>query len=251
MKLKKIFKKGSFAASILIFFFIAGCKDKSTNPVISTNMDDAADVVAAALGDGNSTSGVASGISDAIDVSKGNTLSTFSLKKISKAMFDTTIVRIKSVGSYSYNYTFNFQYSFVTANSLSFSYTMKGVYDAPNLSSADSANAAWTVSGILPAATQYKVNGLYIRDGSEASKVRNKNSLNTKLELTLKDISASKETGKILGGTADGSLNGSDTNGDTFSYIVNVVFNGDQTATITVNEQTYNVNLTKGQVDPQ
>jgi hypothetical protein len=151
---------------------------------------------------------------------------------------DSSTTRANSAGLYSWNYVFGWQWSTACTGgiptSMAAGYKMKGTYDAPRMSSNDSAVAAIAVTG-LTSGSQYTFNGSYTRDGSQASKIRNQNRFTSKIALTLVNVKVNKVTGQIDGGTASVTISGSTTTGNSFSYGGSIVFNGSRTATITLN----------------
>ncbi len=133
---------------------------------------------------------------------------------------------------------------------MNFIYTMHGTYDVPRMSSNDSASAAWILSSIRPASSAYTLNGTYTRNGSQTSKVRDKNSLTTTITLTLSNVLINKSTKLIAGGTAAGTFTGNTTGGRSVQYTVAITFNGNQTATVVINgSNSYSVDMTNGSVN--
>ena len=251
MNAKNILTRMSLFLFVILLAVIIGCKDKSTNPAATTGYeDDVADVVAASLGSDSSTDGIPAQLSDAAGYAGSSQQSSQSLHKAASfADYDTTFVRSKDNGTYSYSYTYNYNYGLKTASSLGFDFSIIGQYSTPRMSSADSTAGVWTLSGILPNAGSYTCNGTYNRIGSQISKVRNKYNYNTIISFTVSSLVISKSTLKILSGSASGSISGTVSGGQSFNYTMSIVFNGDMTATVTINGKVYTVNLTTGQVE--
>jgi len=223
-----------------------GCKKDSTGPTdgtLSVTVDDGADVMASALGDGNTTQGMASQMADvAILLSGGSGSQT----KTRAPEFDTTVVRIGAIGQYSWNYTFHLGYNITGSNTMAFTYGMHGTYETPRMSSDDSASANWVVLGILPADSNCSISGTYNRQGSQTSKVREKNHFTTSIALNLASVVVNKASHHIVSGTVNGTFSVTGSQGGTATWNVTIVFNGNQTATVTLNGAAYLVYLNTG-----
>jgi hypothetical protein len=255
---KLIFPCIAFGALALL----AGCKDKSTSPpaVAAISEDDAADVVAASLGDTAATNGLSAQIRAAAIAATGAHITgsaglnhfhenSFALSSFSPfGMTDTTFIARKSAGPWTFNYAFRFLYGFADTT-LNFSFWVHGTYDTPRMSSSDSAFATWTLTG-SPQSTVCYFNGSYTRDGSQSSKVRNRNSWTTQISIVFANVVINKSSRRIMNGVATGTLSGSTTGGQSVQYALTIVFNGSQTATVGINgTKTYTVDMTTGQVE--
>jgi hypothetical protein len=224
----------------------------TTSPITSSSQeDDAADVIAAALGSGSTTQGFSAQLTDAATLARGGSLSKSpagSLLKSSSVNFDTTIVRTGALGNYSWNYRFNLHQAFLSLTTMEFGYGMKGTYDTPILSSNDSANAFLTLTGLQAAYTVFTVNGSYLRLGSETSKIRNKSQLFTTINLVVGAVDLDKSSGAIVDGTLTGTISGDFNGRNSFSWSVQVTFNGNGTASLVVNGKSYTINLSTARV---
>lgn len=234
----------------LLVAFLAGVSGSGCNKEkddLAGYEDEAADVVAGSLAGEKSTQGVAGQAEDVVEMTR-EAQSAFG----KFADFDTTVYRKGSLtGGYIWDYTFHFSWAYGSVNSVIFTYDMKGSYDTPRLGSSDSSDASWTVTGLLPRDSSLVINGTYERKGSQVSKVRNKRSLTTNTVISLKDMTIGKVSKRITGGTADCSISGSVSDGKTFSFTGKVVFHGNQTATLTINDSVYELNLITGNAQLQ
>jgi hypothetical protein len=151
---------------------------------------------------------------------------------------EASVVKANTAGLYTWNYVFNWKWNVVCTagvpNTMNVTYKMKGNYDAPRMASNDSAVATITVGNLL-SGTQFNYNGSYTREGSQVSKIRNKNSFSSKVTLTLQNVKVNKVTGQIDSGSAAAAITGTTAAGNSFSYGGTVTFNGSRTATITLN----------------
>jgi hypothetical protein len=121
-----------------------------------------------------------------------------------------------------------------------------GSFDGPNLSSSNSGNAAVTIAGLTTTATHFVVNGQYKRIGSFQSKVGNKNSGQDTVSIVATNITLTKPDRKISGGTATIAVSGVTSKHGSFKYNGTIVFNGDGTATLTINGAAYAIDMVTG-----
>ncbi|MDX2128892.1 MAG: hypothetical protein SFU91_07650 [Chloroherpetonaceae bacterium] len=229
---------------------LSSCKENGLETA-GVEEADAADAVAASLGDGDATNGLAAQMSDAVILSEpasSETLKSIEIPSVEFSNFDTTISKVKNTGTRTYNYQFSYAYALNTPpTSATFTYSMKGTYDLPRVSSNDSANASLTIGGILPTATAFSVNGTYTRNGSQTSKVRQKAVFTSTISLTVSNLQVSRATKRILSGTASGTIAVALSTGSSATYTVSITFLGNQAATVVVNGKSYSVNLTNGE----
>jgi len=226
---------------------VSGCKndDSSTNPedTVSLTVDDAADAFASALGGSAGTGGLTAQLEEAAAIAGGG-----SLGKTGQAygiLFDTTITR-QRVGTYSYSYTFHYSFGIANANQFDFSYTMKGTYETPRMTSSDSAAATLQVSNLLTGQA-YSVTGIYNRYGTQVSKVRNWARFSSTITFSFTALEVDKATKRISGGTATLSMSGQTEAGRIFAYTATVTFLGNHQATLIIGGKTYTGNLVLGE----
>jgi hypothetical protein len=150
---------------------------------------------------------------------------------------DTAVTRTNTAGAYTWNYMFNWNRAVVCTsgvpNTFNANYKMKGSYDAPKMSSNDSAVASLAVTNLI-SGSQYTYNGSYTRSGSQVSKILNKNTFTSKIILNLSNVKVNKITGMIDSGTATISIAGATTSGNSFNYTGGIIFNGSKNASITL-----------------
>lgn len=230
-------------------FLISGCKDKSTEPDETTYEEDAADIIAASLGDSSSTSGLTSQINDLITLVENHTIASQLMKSsFGIPILDTTITKNMQKGLYSYSYTLNYEFGLNDLNTYYLDFSIDGNYSTRILSSVDTSSGLLTLAGKLPSEKVYRINGNYQRNGNENSKVRNKLALKTKMSLTISEIIIDKDTEKFQSGSATGIISGETSNGKEFSYSIKIEYKSDQSVTLSVNNKLFYVDLTKGEV---
>jgi hypothetical protein len=205
----------------------ASCKKDSSNDGTVT-VDDAADVITQAVAP-ESAGLVAQTSTATVIVTTGNY--NCGIEK------DTMVSGQNATGAaVTYNYSFSSSRLLSCNNgipqSFAWNFTGKTSYDAPHISSADNTDAQFTITGLQPSATRYVFNQSYVRNGSETSKVRNKNSFTSNITIKTTDLAVDKNSGLIVSGTASVSLSGSTTNGKSFNYSGTLTFLGNKQATL-------------------
>lgn len=164
-----------------------------------------------------------------------------------EASFDTSVVRSYSGARISSAYTSHWGWTvhcndLMVPNSIDFGRTTVGIYETLRMSSNDQANSNWAVDNLI-AGDNYIINGSYTREGSQTSKVRSQNSFSSSLFVELSDLQVHKELKRIESGTATYALSGESTNGNSFHYEGQIIFLGDGSATVTINGNTYEIDL--------
>lgn len=232
-------------------FMMVACDDSDTTQAVSK--DEAADMAAYSLAEESSGMSVVittstTGAGDAVDGSDDG--------KIASCGY-TSSVDINATNpsgtliTYDYDYSYYYQ---LTCNdsdvptSLVSSITFDGEFDAPRLASAHSGSSYLTITALDDEATSYIVNGSYERDGTFESKIRNKNTSSSSVEIMIEDVVVNKTTKEIEGGTGTVVIYGEVTGKGSFSYRGSISFNGDGTITIVISGEKYVVDLETGDV---
>ncbi|MFD2873546.1 hypothetical protein ACFS5N_13760 [Mucilaginibacter ximonensis] len=121
----------------------------------------------------------------------------------------------------------------------------RGSYDGPRISSTDAGTANVTIGGLSSSATSFTINGGYDRKGSFTSKVGNKASGSSEVNISINNVILTKPLRSITGGTAAITISGTTASGS-FSFTGNLVFNGNNQATLTVGTSVYIINTLTG-----
>ena len=159
-------------------------------------------------------------------------------------VYDNQVNKNQNFGVRSYDYTFSWNWQ-MTCNSLgvpqtlSIGYDADGQYDTPRMTSDDESDGTFIISGLELSAPDYVFNGTVTRSGSQSSKIGNQSSFSSQLAITTTNLTYNKSDDEIASGTADVTISGTDQNGNSFSYTGQVVFNGNNTATLTINGTSY------------
>lgn len=162
--------------------------------------------------------------------------------------FDSSISKTNQSGAtVTYNYALGWEWMLQCEgnnipNYLDVIFNLTGSYDAPRISSNDKAAGTFSISGLAPAATQYVYSQTYKREGTQQSKVRNKNSFSSTIEINTTNLTINKASGKIVSGTAAVSVSGAASNGNSFSYGGTLTFLGNNNASLVLNNgNTYSI----------
>jgi hypothetical protein len=153
-----------------------------------------------------------------------------------------------SVTNYSFNYSVQRSAqlnctSGGVADNFVYQANRTGTYDTPRMSSSDNAVSNWTMTGLNTNSTNAIINGSYQRNGTQVSKVRNKNSFKSTINYTTTNINVDKTSHKIVSGSSTVNFVGTSSTGNQFTYNGTITFNGNDMATLVINGNTYTINL--------
>lgn len=156
--------------------------------------------------------------------------------------FDTTVTYIISgdaTGSFTHNWTFLLNCVGPFPQSLLVNAEYEGEFDGPNLSREVNGDRQRVWTGLLPNQDVFVLNGSSTRYGTRTNNYGAENTFTWVINRTISDLTIDKETHQILGGTGtfEGDLIVS--NGSSFDFNASIVFNGDGTATLTINGNEY------------
>lgn len=238
--------------SLFIASCFASCKKEDPKPEeptpITITEDDAADVVASAIGTG--TYGLSSSASESAQ--KAN----FAYNQLVPCLYslDTAIVKTSPIGSaISYNYNLNYGYQMYCTNGIpqNFVCTMSssGNLDQIRMSASSTATGTLTFTGLAPSATEYTLNGTYTREGSAESKIRAKNSFTYTLTINVTDFIINKTSYEIEGGSSTVTLTASTSTGNTFTFNGSLSYIDENTASLVIGSRTFTINIPNSTVN--
>lgn len=162
-----------------------------------------------------------------------------------------TVTRSSASGA-AIGYTYTSIYSFTlhcngnAPDSLTSSSAFSGTYTGPFISSTYTGNTTLTVLGLLPSAGSYTLNGTYTRNGNFQSNKNTSTKGTHTVNITITNVTISKTTHTITGGTATFSVSGNVPGKGNWSYSGTLVYNGDGTANLSLSGTVYIVNLGTG-----
>jgi hypothetical protein len=159
---------------------------------------------------------------------------------------DTSLNKSKSGGAATYNYTFYMDWLVICSNlnlpqSAVMDITSSGSFSSPHWSGSDVTAGNLTYTGLDLQAPDYIINGAYELEGDITGSLRKVSpTINCLIELHLVDLKINKSDLKITGGTGTAKVIGNAANGETKTLEGSFVFNGDGSATVTVNGYVHN-----------
>jgi len=224
---------GKMAALITLTVCLAtSCKKDassgSTSTATTVTEQDAADAVTNAIAP--TSAGVTAQVSDA-------TVMAASAAYPCGQSFDSSIIRSSASGAaISWSYTLGWGWKLTCGSPANFAASFNGhsMYDALRMSSSDSSKGSFTVTGLSPADADYTFNTSYERNGSQQSKIGNKNAFTSKITVTSTNIKVDKATREIISGAADVTISGASSSGKSFSFSGTLTFNGGKTAVLQI-----------------
>jgi hypothetical protein len=151
--------------------------------------------------------------------------------------YDSSITRANVSGAsvtYTLNLAWNWKLSCASPASFTAAFKGSSNYSAIRMSSSDSSNGSFTITGIEPSNTAYTFNSSYTRQGSQQSKIGNKNSFTSTITVTSSNILVNKTTQQIVSGSAAVNIAGASSSGKSFSFSGTITFNGGKTATLVI-----------------
>ncbi len=242
----------------ILFFFlltgliITGCK-KDDNLLSEEEIaEEVADDIAALIGSGNS--GLSAEIADVAEIAEENLPDTSkTIKSDTLYVVDTTIVRTNPSGTViTYNYTYQMQYGYlfdgVKLTGFFYEGDADGSFDAPRIASSTSSVSDWLFENFEIGSSYYILNGTSSITSSTESKVRNKVKIKSNSQITVSNVKIDKSTLQILEGSLNLNISGTVDDQD-FSYNVTVIYSGNGKAELTINGNTYIINLSTGEIE--
>ena len=219
-------------------------EEDTPQPEIEVSEEEAVAVVERAIT--ANTQGVGAELEDAVYLADQYAETSELLSPCGEA-FDSTLIYYIDQGNLSATYTIDWAW-LLTCNALGiplaidYQRNTTGQYESLRMYSADSASSNWSVSNLIQG-ENYILEGSYIRQGTQQSKVGNQSSFSSTLEIGVNNLQIDKATKHIQNGMASFTLSITGPNSNTPLIEGDIIFNGDGTATITINGNTYTVNL--------
>ncbi|MFP9098741.1 hypothetical protein ACLI09_06790 [Flavobacterium sp. RHBU_24] len=243
LKLKAVMP---LAGALLMAASVISCRDDDNTDLETVTEAEAADAIEAAVT--TDSNGVAQMAAGATAVAEDEAVYTNS-PLINCGQLYTENHNATGAGvTYSYDYSGTHTYQLTCsaqgfAESFAYTYDMDGTYETARMYSDDNATANVAITGLAAGIPDALINGSYVRNGYQESKVRQMRHFNSLITINLDDVVVNKTSRQITGGTASVSMTGTGSAGNTFSYNGTITFNGNQSATLVINGTTYNINL--------
>ncbi len=137
--------------------------------------------------------------------------------------------------TYSYNLSWTRVLTCINAVPSKFEHSFTGTssYNAPRMSSSDSAEGTFVITGLEPGTTELTIVQSYTRNGTQQSKVNNARSFTSKTVVQT-NLKAARVTQQITSGTGTITVTGTASTGENFSYTGTLTFLGSNKATLAV-----------------
>jgi len=242
----------------LLLLGALSCKKDASSTSSSVTSDQAADMAASAMA--SNSGGVASMADDisanalAVTSASGKTVNSASVSSVKQAC-GTTLSDSATFSGSSSSVTFNYFVKYThtlncnaqeAPDNLVNTLTYNGTFDGPRISTTANGTANATIAGLTQTAANFVINGEYKRQGTFQSKVGNKPSGNSNLDIVITNLTLAKPGRAIVSGSGTFTLTG--TAGKVnYSYTGTITFNGDGTATLNITGgSSYTITLTSG-----
>ena len=248
--------KFTLIVSVALLFAVSCKKDNSAKNNAHVSTDVAADMAASAVA-ANSFGFVSmadniGANAQATSSASGQSVNSTLPNAVHQAC-GTTIVDSSSFSGNTNSVTFDAFYKFSRTlncsnnnpDNIVAAVSYHGSFDGPRLSSSASGTASITIGGLSSSATNFTINGSYNRQGSFTSKVGDKTSGSSVININATNVTLTKSPRVITGGSANISISGTVPAGS-FSFSGTLVFNGNNQATLTVGTSVYIINLLTG-----
>jgi len=248
----------TFKLSIALFLLLGifSCK-KDNSASVSLTSDQAADMAASGL---SSNSGGVASMTDDISAnaatfsSTGQSVNSIGMATVHQACGTTvtdSTTRSGTNSSVTFNYFIKYSHTLNCSSNeqpdnLVNVLNYDGSFSNPRISTTATGSANATIAGLTQTASNFVINGEYKRAGTFESKVGNKATGNSNLDITLTNVTLSKPGRAIVSGSGTFTLSGV-AGKVTYNYAGTITFNGDGTATLNVTGgSSYTVNLGSG-----
>ncbi|HZX60091.1 MAG TPA: hypothetical protein VFE54_15255 [Mucilaginibacter sp.] len=248
----------TFKTSIVALLLLAAISCKKDSTSASLTSDQAADVAASALA---SNSGGVTSMADDISANAstvasvgGPSINSVGVATIHQACGTTltdSTTRSGSDSSVTFNYFTKYTHTLncnaqEQPDNLVNTLIYTGSFSGPRISTTANGTANATIAGLTQTAINYVINGEYKRTGTFQSKVGNKASGNSNLDVVITNLTLSKPGRAIVSGSGTFTLTGTAGKVD-YSYSGTITFNGNGTVTLSVTGgSSYNIRLASG-----
>lgn len=121
---------------------------------------------------------------------------------------------------------------------VTFTTLTSSMFNSSKIKSDDKGDFKGKAIGLQPSSLTMNIDGNYSRTGTQDLKFRNQTDITSTLTMTLSTLQIAKQNFEIKSGSGTILLSGT-TPDETFSFSGNIVFNGGNKATLTINGETY------------
>ncbi len=244
MKALKLNMKGIYFA-IALLALLSSCRKNDITTAEAT-ADDAADAITYALesSSGGAAEDISASAAYAMQNGYGKNEAASSLQ--CGVPLDTTVSYTYNgavAANYSHNWNVLLNCNGPVPSSISWTGNYAGNFSGPRMESSNTGTRNFTLTGVEPSAQVYTLNGATTRTGMHTSKVRNQYAYNVTITTNLTNVTVNKSTYRITGGSGTANATLQVSNGVSKAFAGTIVFNGNTTATLAINGNTYTIQL--------
>ena len=231
-------------AGLFFGILFTSCEKDDDNNTVILN-DEAVEIIVNSLS--SSSYGFTSQVEDAAELAdsiyqEGKKVA----KNLKSANADSTFTISSPPDSrITYEYTVSYSYG-IQMNGIKpeffFNFTTNGEYTAPRITSSNQSQGEFIISNLTAGYNNYLLNGSCSRTGSQTVKVDVEREFSSTINFVMEDISIDKTSYEILGGSAEVTITGTSNNAS-FDMQGSIVFNGNKSATLTINGIVYEIDL--------
>jgi len=239
------------AITCLLLGALMSCnKGSGTKPGTYSTTDDAADLVTASLSS-NTTSGTTTNTNDVT----ASAVAKVSVDSLCGTIWTDSVSRSASFGSSgSFAYKATHTYTLdcgkglngLANDSVSVNSVFSGNYAYPVLTGSYSGTSTWNISGLGHGSPILTISGEYKRSGTFTSKTDTTFAGSHSIDIVLNNLVLVKPLRTIKSGTATFTITGNTLRRGSFNFNGTVVFNGENNATVSLNGNTYLINIATG-----
>ena len=243
--MKPVFKSFALLSILLAVVFGACQKRDQILPDRQRTIDSEQAVLLVQSAMENSSGGAANAMAEAAKIASD--LEEGQYAQYCNQTFDTTLTFTYQQGLASAQLSTEFAWTINCNNlniptSIEFTGSTDGNYDAPKISGEAASQMAFEITDLVQG-PDFTLNGTYDREGTQSLKGVNPLSVSIQLSFELIDVKISKLDQTLQSGTATFTLSGETSEGYQFSFEGEIVYHGDGSATVTINGQSYDIQL--------
>lgn len=187
------------------------------------------------------------GITETVGKYSEELITDYSINSNCSQSYDTTYTfsysGIVTQADYTVNWGYLMNCNLGIPTSVALNATSSGTYSTNRMNSNDNTSASLNVTGIEPSSATLFFSGDLTREGTQTITINsNTHEITSTITVTLTNLVVNKTTYQIESGSGTAILSAN--NGtDPFSFTGDIVFNGGGSATLTLNGNTYTINL--------
>lgn len=232
------------AGGIIALAGVSACKkdnnNNSSNTKAAVTEADAAELTTDAVSPATGGFDAQVNISVNIYVSNSTRLSCGAKKDTTVSYSSPT----NFIPNYAYTLSWNYELDCNSGvpSQFAFGFSGSSKYNGALMTSADNSSGSFTIADPGATSGNYSFNSSYERSGKQTSKVGFQKSFTSDFKMSSSDILISKTNHEIVSGTANVTITGTSSNGNSFNFSGKITFLGNKKATLVLNSgMSYNI----------